>query len=343
MITQKQDISDFHMHCKESYTFWKDLIPTQELVLLIFKEMLKFGKQDWLSLFLKRGYSLQYSNTEKKINSQQISQIHTIRLSLPKEMKLQEKSINRSRSSNLSSKSRILSESSESSFNPFNRKKYESYSDGKEETKGFKPSRLVQPGLTSDLDNLETNSKLFDKKILPILYQNTKNLSKSERNTCTEFFKQYKLTDEERKFVWRTRIGNKLEITRSVFKGLEVRLEIEKCSAKIEKLIIGDLDRTFPNCKSFKEGQEMYAKMQHVLRLFAIYRPDIGYIQGMTYLVSILYYYFDEFETFVLFSNLMVGNDFVYSMYTFEVEKVTYSEESILTYDLDTSIQPHIL
>jgi hypothetical protein len=67
---------------------------------------------------------------------------------------------------------------------------------------------FVQTGYKADLVDLPTNSKLFNRKVLPIIYQNSGKLSTSERQTCKEFFKNFTLTDDERKLVWKTRIGN---------------------------------------------------------------------------------------------------------------------------------------
>lgn len=53
----------------------------------------------------------------------------------------------------------------------------------------------------------------------------------------------------------------------------------------------------------------------------------------MSYLLLVLYYYFDCFETFILFSNLIVSNSFMRDLYTFDMHRVySYSkffEESL--------------
>ena len=149
-------------------------------------------------------------------------------------------------------------------------------------------------------------------------------MSSSQRKACLEFFRNFCLSDEERRYVWRARIGNKLKITQPFYNGLLARLQSRTFSKKADKLIRDDLDRTFPNCQTFEEGKRMYRQIQTLLRLFQIYRPDIGYVQGMTYLISTLYYYFDEFETFKYFCNLVITNSFVRNMYTFKMKMVSY-------------------
>ena len=149
-----------------------------------------------------------------------------------------------------------------------------------------------------------------------------KRLNSSQRKICLDFFRKYTLTDEERKEVWKARIGNKLKITKELYHGLFSRLHSRSFPKKVDKLIRDDLDRTFPNCLTFEEGKRMYSKMHNLLRLFQLYRPDIGYIQGMTYIISTLYYYFDEYETFKCFCNLVITNNFMRNMYTFNMKYV---------------------
>mmetsp|Transcript_40881 Transcript_40881/g.66483 ORF Transcript_40881/g.66483 Transcript_40881/m.66483 type:complete len:793 (+) Transcript_40881:215-2593(+) len=45
--------------------------------------------------------------------------------------------------------------------------------------------------------------------------------------------------------------------------------------------------------------------MEHILRAYCFYRPDVGYMQGMSYLVGHLLLYMDEYTAFVAFSNLL--------------------------------------
>lgn len=130
------------------------------------------------------------------------------------------------------------------------------------------------------------------------------------------------LTDEERRELWVKKIGNQLKITRELYHGLISRLETHPFPKKAAKIIQDDLDRTFPNCRTFYEGERMYRNMERILRLFQVYRPDYGYVQGMTYLLSIIYYYFDEFESFKIFANLVITNKFLKSMYNFDLSQV---------------------
>ena len=68
----------------------------------------------------------------------------------------------------------------------------------------------------------------------------------------------------------------------------------------------------------------MFVTIKRVLRLFVLYRPDIGYIQGMDHIAITLYYYFDEYQVFMLFSNLIVTNEVLWNFYNFDQNKVPF-------------------
>ena len=76
------------------------------------------------------------------------------------------------------------------------------------------------------------------------------------------------------------------------------------------QIIDNDLPRTFSHdCDFFDEstaeGRSNKATLRNILQAFTVYRPDIGYVQGMSYLAGFLLIVNAEFETFVLFSNLI--------------------------------------
>ena len=65
----------------------------------------------------------------------------------------------------------------------------------------------------------------------------------------------------------------------------------------------------------------MNKALREVLQTFVCYRPDIGYIQGMTYLgASLLLYMDDEYEVFRCLANLLSRH--LIDFYRFEMNKV---------------------
>jgi hypothetical protein len=55
----------------------------------------------------------------------------------------------------------------------------------------------------------------------------------------------------------------------------------------------------------FKVGGVYYDQLQRILEAFTMYRPDIGYVQGMSYVAATLLLYMDEHSAFVTFCNMI--------------------------------------
>jgi len=57
---------------------------------------------------------------------------------------------------------------------------------------------------------------------------------------------------------------------------------------------------------------------------YSLFRPDLGYVQGMSYVAgSILLHFGTEYETFMMFANLMNREDMLFNFYSFDMDKVT--------------------
>ena len=52
--------------------------------------------------------------------------------------------------------------------------------------------------------------------------------------------------------------------------------------------------------------------------MFHLYRPDVSYVQGMTYPIIVLTLVVGKVKAFQIFSNLVLGNPFFRKMYLFE-------------------------
>ena len=66
-----------------------------------------------------------------------------------------------------------------------------------------------------------------------------------------------------------------------------------------------DLARTFPSLAFFQEECGMHEQLRSILYTFCFYRPDVGYVQGMSYLAAYLLLYCPPFKAFVCFCNLL--------------------------------------
>ena len=95
-------------------------------------------------------------------------------------------------------------------------------------------------------------------------------------------------------------------IDKYIEKGLFEKLEKEEIDPDTELTIIKDLDRTFPSCQLFKDKYGMgQRKLFKVLSSYSKFNKDIGYIQGMGYLVAIFLIYMDEQSSFYLLHSVI--------------------------------------
>lgn len=55
----------------------------------------------------------------------------------------------------------------------------------------------------------------------------------------------------------------------------------------------------------FKVGGVYYDQLQRILEAFTVFRPDVGYVQGMSYVAAVLLLYMDEHSAFITFCNMI--------------------------------------
>ena len=80
----------------------------------------------------------------------------------------------------------------------------------------------------------------------------------------------------------------------------------KKLDEDIEETIIKDLDRTFPLCLLFKDkygdGQR---KLYRVLSSYSLYNQEVGYVQGMSFIVALFLIYMNEESSFFMLDSIM--------------------------------------
>ncbi len=81
----------------------------------------------------------------------------------------------------------------------------------------------------------------------------------------------------------------------------------EKTLLLIEK----DLHRTMPELNLFGLDRPLGFCLRRILEAFVLYRPDVGYMQGMSYLGAILLLNLDVESAFVAFVNILTNDNFV--------------------------------
>ncbi|OQS02913.1 regulator of chromosome condensation (RCC1) [Thraustotheca clavata] len=119
-----------------------------------------------------------------------------------------------------------------------------------------------------------------------------------------------------RSTVWPLAIGNGLKITPDMYNIYRQRATKARTGEVISSdgrehtvlLIHTDLPRTFPSLKLFDTSGPYFEFLREVLETYACYRPDLGYIQGMSYIAALLCLHIptDRYLTFQCLANVMV-------------------------------------
>eukprot|EP00603_Paraphysomonas_imperforata_P005947 CAMPEP_0114412704 /NCGR_PEP_ID=MMETSP0103-20121206/468_1 /TAXON_ID=37642 ORGANISM="Paraphysomonas imperforata, Strain PA2" /NCGR_SAMPLE_ID=MMETSP0103 /ASSEMBLY_ACC=CAM_ASM_000201 /LENGTH=381 /DNA_ID=CAMNT_0001580739 /DNA_START=24 /DNA_END=1169 /DNA_ORIENTATION=- len=89
--------------------------------------------------------------------------------------------------------------------------------------------------------------------------------------------------------------------------GSEVDLETGNTHGKEESMniICYDVPRTFTDIEDFHNNGPLAKNLEVILKTYACYRPDVGYVQGMSYLAATLVFYLDEFNAFKCLANIL--------------------------------------
>ena len=70
------------------------------------------------------------------------------------------------------------------------------------------------------------------------------------------------------------------------------------------------------------KSRKISSEIKRLLQLFELYRPDIRYVQGMSYLAWIFLIRMSPYQAFTCFCNLILSDTFVYSLYTFNEQNI---------------------
>ena len=68
-----------------------------------------------------------------------------------------------------------------------------------------------------------------------------------------------------------------------------------------------DIERTFQSFGIFNKNSPLYENLREILRIFVVTRPDIGYVQGLSYIAGILLTQMDKFQAFTCFCNIILS------------------------------------
>eukprot|EP01103_Thecamoeba_quadrilineata_P001242 TRINITY_DN11097_c0_g1_i1.p1 TRINITY_DN11097_c0_g1~~TRINITY_DN11097_c0_g1_i1.p1 ORF type:complete len:442 (+),score=61.20 TRINITY_DN11097_c0_g1_i1:50-1375(+) len=129
--------------------------------------------------------------------------------------------------------------------------------------------------------------------------------------------------------VWPMVIGNALQITPELY---QICLENSRKASNPENndllgrlgtvtLIPLDLPRTFPALSIFNKDGPCHQQLKEILEAFVSYRPDVGYVQGMSYIAAVLLLYMEPFTAFCCLANLL-NKPLLISFYRMDISAI---------------------
>jgi hypothetical protein len=173
------------------------------------------------------------------------------------------------------------------------------------------------------------------------------NWSKLKNNKTTKKYFYEGIPNMIRGKIWSLCIGNKFSITKVYYdieakKAIQLIMKLERNSLKKSKnnneesdlssslsmstkkiyskyikqtldkeksinLIDLDIERTFPYMGVFKKDSQLGENLKEILRIFVVARPDIGYVQGLSYIAGTLLLHMEKFQAFVCFMNIILS------------------------------------
>lgn len=177
--------------------------------------------------------------------------------------------------------------------------------------------KLLQNQLKAE-DELANATKIWIQEILPKWHQ----------------MKNYKRTQElwwqgvppcVRGKLWRLALTNDLNVTHDLY-DICVSRAVERLKSAAGstdsidepskdrdaadreasmELIQLDISRTFPHLCIFQKKGPYYDMLHSLLAAYVCYRPDVGYVQGMSFIAAVLILNMDAPDAFVCFANLL--------------------------------------
>lgn len=114
-----------------------------------------------------------------------------------------------------------------------------------------------------------------------------------------------------------------------------------------------DVPRTFGATELFQVDGPYYPQLMEILETYSVYRfvivdaleltrrPDVGYVQGMSYLAGMLLLYTDPYNTFVCFGNLL-SNHFLISLFKMDIKQVIFIHLEAAHRTLDPSTHQNL-
>lgn len=127
------------------------------------------------------------------------------------------------------------------------------------------------------------------------------------------------VTPESRALVWRKAVGNELQLSHSTFEAALRRAhEVEEKIAEMPgeersksneaawfDAVERDVPNVFPELEVFEKGTPVHKALSDVLKAYAMYRNDVGYVYGTHLIAGVLCLHMRAGDAFVVLANIL--------------------------------------
>ena len=177
------------------------------------------------------------------------------------------------------------------------------------------------------------------------------------KKDSTKFYFYEGLPDNLRGKIWLMCLGNRFSITKEYYeievkKAIDLLLEIQKKKTELSKInnnnendkennnikltkeekekfdrensiniIDLDIERTFPYLNIFTHNSPLSDDLREILRAFVVSRPDIGYVQGLSFIAGMLILNMDKYKAFISMMNLIL-DPAILPFYKFDQKRI---------------------
>ena len=173
--------------------------------------------------------------------------------------------------------------------------------------------KSIFKSLNKKFDSYKSENWKYD------ILNSIKNKEKKEiiKNKISLIITHTGIPQAHRKAIWKYFIGNDLRINQKIF---QIYLKRSPLTISQDKQIQQDIDRTFYYYIKNKDFKKILSEAKLLLHIFTLYRPDIKYVQGMSYPMVMLLFHYKPYRAFKLFTNLVLSRSILYKTYLFKRE-----------------------
>lgn len=169
--------------------------------------------------------------------------------------------------------------------------------------------RLDQERKLTRETEIRENMKIWVNEILP-------NWDNKAKHWKTMRLWRRGLPPRVRGEVWTRAVGNPFAMTPELY-AINLKKAHSLCRAMESgtgeavgkessvRLVTLDISRTFHTMGYFCEGSPLHQQLRDLLDAFAMCRPDIGYVQGMSYIAGLLLLNLEPYRAFILLASIV--------------------------------------